>query len=491
VPPEVQDLVTRELDLIREAAGPATGAIFPYEVDYGAFTPSGHYTATPELERYYRAVTWYGSVPLYPARGGAGEVASEPLEQAIQAILFTEALFRWSLGRIGPIDKWDRLHTSMSYLYGREDALHPRDALRLIEEIFGRRPDLEELGDPGKLRTFVAGAAELAAEKGVPPVFKFVGPFVGMDRSLLDQLGGGAPGVRGQDLLALLGSEAARDGDARTAERAARLQEMRRELDAMPLEGWHSSAVGGFLWALRPLLAPKGPGFPSFMEGPGWEARNLLTGLSALALLYLEAWQGKAPGEEGPAWRSPPAAAPVYVEPEPSFYARLAWLARYTREFLDGRDLLTGSAAEGLRRLEQAATLLKKAAAQELANTPPSGDQAQRLGAWAETMAGMLADLGVPQDKGLPGHPGAVVTLYRAGERVFQAALGPPLEIVAAVPVEGRLYLARGAVLASREVTRPADAPLTDRRWLEILSGGAPPFPPWASGFLVLPGTAD
>ncbi len=492
VPAEVQDMVSRELDLIYAAAGPATGAVFPYEVDYEVFVPHGHYTWTPELERYYRAVTWYGSVPLYPTRGKAGEVGAEPSDQVIQAILFTEALFRWSLGRIGPIEKWDRLYTSMSFLYGQDDALHPRDALRLIEEIFGRRPNLDELADPAKLRTFVLKARELAAVKGVPPVFKFVGPFVSVDRAILDRLAGdGVSGVRAQDLLALLGSETARAGDAHTPDRAARLEQMRKELATIPLERWHTSAAGGFLWALQPLLAPKGTGFPLFMEGPAWEGRNLLTGLSALALLHLEDWKAAAPQQEGATWRGSSPAVPVYVEPELAFYARLAWLARYTRDFLDGRDLLTGSAAERLRHFEQLATLLKKAAAQELAGAPLNGDQKQRLGAWGETMAGVLADLGIAGREGLPGHPGAVVTLYRAGERVFQAALGPPLEIVAVVPVEGRLYLARGAVLGCREVTRSADAPLTDRQWLETLAEGAPPFPAWTGNFLLPPPPAD
>jgi len=491
VPVEVQDLVGRELDLIRAAAGPATGAIFPYEVDYGAFVPQGHYTWTPELERYYRAVTWYGSVPLYPTRREAGEVTAEPSDQLIQAILFTEALFRWSLGRIGPIEKWDRLYTSMSFLYGQDDALHPRDALRLIEEIFGRRPDLNELADPGKLGTFGARAGELAAAKGVPPVFKFVGPFLSVDRAVLNRLAGDGAAVRAQDLLAVLGSGPAQVPEARTPDRATRLERLREELAAMPLERWHASMAGGFLWALQPLLAPKGAGFPSFMEGPAWEGRNLLTGLSTLALLHVEGWKATTPRQEGATWHVQPPAVLVYVEPELTFYARMAWLARYTRDFLDSRDLLTGMAAQSLRHFEQLATLLRKASAQELANAPLNGDQKQRLAAWGESMAEILANLEVTGREGLPGYPGAVVTLYRGGERVLQAALGPPLEIVAVVPLEGRLYLARGAALGCREVSRPADAPLTDRQWLATLAQGVPAFPAWTGDFLVLPPAAD
>lgn len=492
VPAEVQDLVGRELDLIRAAAGPATGAIFPYEVDYGAFAPRGHYTWTPELERYYRAVTWYGSVPLYPTRREAGEVTAEPSDQLIQVILFTEALFRWSLGRIGPIEKWDRLYTSMSFLYGQDDALHPRDALRLIEEIFGRRPDLNELADPARLGTFVARARELAAAKGVPPVFKFVGPFSSVDRALLNRLGeDGVGAVRAQDLLAVLGSRPAQPAEAPAPDRATRLERLREELAAMPLERWHASTAGGFLWALQPLLAPKGPGFPSFMEGPAWEGRNLLTGLSTLALLHHEGWKAAAPQQEGATWHAQPLAVPVYVEPELAFYARMAWLARYTRDFLDSRDLLTGVAAESLRHFEQLATLLRKAAAQELANAPLNGDQKQRLGAWGQALAEILANLEVTGREGLPGYPGAVVTIHRAGERVLQAALGPPLEIVAVVPADGRLYLARGAALGCREVSRPAEAPLTERQWLETLTEEVPPFPAWTGDFLVLPPAAD
>ena len=69
VPSEYEQIVDQQVELIMEAGGKDGSLIIADFVDdYGAYRPVGHYAGDPELENYFRGMTWFGRVhfPLKP-----------------------------------------------------------------------------------------------------------------------------------------------------------------------------------------------------------------------------------------------------------------------------------------------------------------------------------------------------------------------------------------------------------------------------------------
>jgi hypothetical protein len=63
--------------------------------------------------------------------------------------------------------------------------------------------------------------------------------------------------------------------------------------------------------------------------------------------------------------------------------------------------------------------------------------------------------------------------------------VGRAHELIAVVPIEGKLVLARGATLSYFEFKQPAANRLTDESWQAMLSRGKTPAPPvWTRSFL-------
>jgi hypothetical protein len=70
-------------------------------------------------------------------------------------------------------------------------------------------------------------------------------------------------------------------------------------------------------------------------------------------------------------------------------------------------------------------------------------------------------------------------------QMVLEEAVGDPMFIYVAFPVDGQVYLARGGVFSYYEFTQPMSDRLTDEAWQNILSSGATPgLPSWTSSFV-------
>jgi hypothetical protein len=76
------DAVAEEVALVTDHAGFATSPILGLEVDYSLFGPRGHYTRTPELGRYFRAMSvlgQYGFLIANPAQLRTGLLLADLL----------------------------------------------------------------------------------------------------------------------------------------------------------------------------------------------------------------------------------------------------------------------------------------------------------------------------------------------------------------------------------------------------------------------------
>ncbi len=90
----VVEFASAQVEQILLAAGRERSVLFPeFEDDYGAYKPVGHYAGDPELENYFRGMTWYGRVhfQLKDAQNPAFKPSRVPL-------IITLALRRARLG---------------------------------------------------------------------------------------------------------------------------------------------------------------------------------------------------------------------------------------------------------------------------------------------------------------------------------------------------------------------------------------------------------
>jgi hypothetical protein len=66
----------------------------------------------------------------------------------------------------------------------------------------------------------------------------------------------------------------------------------------------------------------------------------------------------------------------------------------------------------------------------------------------------------------------------------LEEGVGYPFNIYAIVPIEGELYMTRGACFSYFEFIQPISDRLTDEAWQEILQTDTPPLPLWVESFM-------
>ena len=109
LPPETANLARQEYNLIENAEGKASSPLFGYELDYSLFTVRGHYTRSEELGKFFRAMSWYGLVPM-PFYDGLN-VRDE--ESAVRAIVTAISLCR-APAEDG-VSLWENIYSTTSF----------------------------------------------------------------------------------------------------------------------------------------------------------------------------------------------------------------------------------------------------------------------------------------------------------------------------------------------------------------------------------------
>src|SRR5579872_425969 len=103
LPPAASEMVDREMERIQASQGYTVSAIFPYKLDYSQFIVRGHYTKSAALQRYFRAMMWYGLAPMAVRYENDGHWVRAD-EQIRQSLLLTRSLYQ-----TGTIQTWDRI----------------------------------------------------------------------------------------------------------------------------------------------------------------------------------------------------------------------------------------------------------------------------------------------------------------------------------------------------------------------------------------------
>jgi hypothetical protein len=488
--------VEAELDLVRAhldfAHSPTTGAA----VDYSLFGPRGHYTRTPELTRYFLAMSSLGLTAFRLSDEGQMRTG------LVLAQVVTEDA---ELTRM-----WTQVYEPTAFLVGLADDFTPAE---LVASADSADPDWRDEPDVVDSAFVAATVAELRALRDVAidpeqASMRVMGARFTLDSFILDQMG--HPNVENRldpsplDVAATFGSRWAyqRQVEAGVAanfpDYVGQVETMTDLVSGRGIADWAGTVYDAWLYAIQPMWSPHGAAYPDFMRTDAWTAKAHNTGLASYAELkhdtLLYAKQAFAQGETDP---PPPLNPRHWVEPAPVVYARLAAVAGLMRDGLGSRDLLADDVDEILVTLIDMYERFERLARDELASVAISAED----NTWLETisprfellwlLAGEDLDSSGAITGGFAQSPNDMAALIADimsnPSEALEVATGYIDTIYVLVPNdEGVFQVARGAVFSYYEFWVPRGDRLTDEEWREMLVAGTQPDrPAWSSAFVV------
>lgn len=511
IDPLVETTVAQQVDQIMAAAGRDYSVLFPdFEDDYGAYKPVGHYFGDPDLEAYFRGMTWFGRVHFRLSDEDPNRIPSR------LPLIVTLAMRRAAVADQTAAECWTTIHELLTYLIGPSDDGGPPEYAALMDEIYGSSPSPSSLADdalweefkdrkdeiptPRINSTFVDWVStDMEEERG----WRFMGQrftldafiFQNMIFDMVDPLGDQRRLFpSGLDVAAAFGSDLALDtldemGETIYPNYYDQMDLMREAVQAQPQEEWLNRFYNSWLYSFFPVVTTSSDLFPPFMRTDAWGYKNINAILGSWAelkhdtILYSKMPEGAGGG--GPPSSGP---APGYVEPNPEAFYRMAYMAESLETGLsmlipdttyELRDRISGFGWLGGKLRE-----LGDIAVKELSGQPLSQDDFYTI----QDCLGRTECWSIkPYDTGVEMPPAPVIAAVSGAEQsVLEAAVGYIDRIFVVVQLEGTLQIAQGGIFSYYEFLQPRSNRLTDQEWREMLESDNPPLlPPWASNFLL------
>jgi hypothetical protein len=477
-----------------------------YCEDYSQYVPRGHYTRDEQLQRYFRAMMWYGRINLRLKHARETQLA----------LLITRLIRQTRVGKAPAADVWASVYDPTVFLVGKSDDLGFHEYGPLMDAVYGPSPDLSLLADDARLEAFIEAAKQLPPpqvnsmwvyiwedEEEATQGFRFMGQRFVLDAYIFEQLIEREVGDRllpkGLDVFAALGNEEAyvildEMGETDYPRYDEQLEKVKGEIAALEIDSWVQNLYWNWLYALRAVVAPKDEAYPSFMRTQAWARKDLHTALGSWTELkhdtILYAKQVMAELGGGGFEEEPPHG---YVEPNPEAFARLLALTQMTRAGLEERGLiLEGSGI--FWDLESMIPLLQSIAERELSGGEITTEEYERLnfyGGWLEHMTLSAADSDGQATYSLEfteDEQAALVADVATDPSgyVLEEAIGRIFEIYVVVPDGvGGLQIAKGGVFSYYEFPWPMDDRLTDEKWRAMVTAGeGPEQPEWTEVFV-------
>jgi len=532
IPSEVAGLVKKELELIQAHGGVSGSPIFSQDCppgcnpcdtnpppqcrdqaclceDYSQYVPRGHYTRSEQLQRYFRVMMWYGRINL----------RLQKPDETRMALLITYILRNTQVAGKPATEIWARVYDPTVFIVGKADDLGIYEYSALWDSLYGASAQPSALADKAKLDAFLQAARQLPPPQvnsmwvyiwedkaQVTQGFRFMGQRFTLDAYIFQQLIWRNVGQQGKerwlpkglDVMAAMGSKEAftileQMGETAYTNYPQQMDKVRKQVSALQTDSWTQNIYWSWLYALQPLVEPKGSPYPSFMQTQAWTRKDLHTALGSWTELkhdtILYAKQVMAEMGGGGEEPEPPRS---WVEPNPEAYARLLTLSRMTHDGLKSRNLLTENTQANLTRLDDLLSFLLTVSQNELAGKPLSQGDYERLKYFGGELEAMTLAAADPQGEGRPffseDDQAALVADVATDPngQVLEEATGRIFEIYAVVPNgKGGLNIAKGGVFSYYEFPWPMNDRLTDESWrAKVKAGQAPPQPEWTSSFI-------
>ena len=327
-------------------------------LDYSRYRPRGFYTRSPDLQRYFRAVSWLQSIPFrvsndeellailmlgntvtYRRFGGDFSAIVQGREFKSFFEIFREF--------VGAGDDWDIMKAAHeAQNLGSDDLSRKRKDLLEDAEGYGRGPKIND-----QVR-FAPDDPTKTAE----PNFRIISALRTPDAILFhrttDLRQFKRPFPDGLEVCAALGSSYARS--KLTGKDRKKLLET---IDKSKTFFKGDSLYIDYLHCLAALVDKPEPDAPKFMSGEPWQIKSCQTALAGWAQLrHTWALQAKQTVHYLGMTEKPPG----FVEPEPEFFARMAELVRRTEALLQDAGVLKPDMKQLAGEMRAAATLIEE-----------------------------------------------------------------------------------------------------------------------------------
>ncbi len=491
---DTNPMANADLKLIAKHADITDSAVTGAKMDFSQFVPRGHYTRSEKLKKYFMAMMWYGLSP-FPAKSP---------KASLQAILMTKALQSASVGGTSALKLWDTIYEPTAFYVGTADDYTYNHYIKVLDKVYGKNSSVNQLADQSKLEMFTAEVAKLPApgiDNGAGTggrQFRFMGqrfiPDSRIMRQMTDDLVTERGIPRGLDIFAAMGSDRALshlkkyDNVDRFANYDVQMAKMRKEMAEKPRSTWQSNLYYGWLWSLQSVVEPAPKGYPSFMTNDAWLDKSLFTALGSWTelrhdtILYAKQSVSECGGDS----EAPPTPK-GYVEPNLEFWTRLQWLNKYTMDGLNSRGLLSEETKDKFTRMDDWLSFCRKITIKELTGKPVTKEEYDQICLYGAELESLVisfsgGDLLSDTDKDMA----LIADVHTDGSTgvCLEEATGRAAAIYVVVPIQGKLYLTRGAVYTHYEFEWPSSDRLTDEAWQKMLkSGKTPKLADWIKSF--------
>lgn len=487
---DVKDTVEYELNHINKAAMIDESAITGVFEDYTQYVPRGYYEGDEELERYFRAMMWFGRIHF--------EQADEELDRS--ALLIAKMLSEDTEA----YELWESIYDVTAYFAGASDDNGVNEYIPILNEANENGVTTNDLLTDKDLFTRLHKATgELPSpqinsipikdgEDNVIPGFRFMGQRFTIDAAIMQKLiyrnvKENSKDVKRMlpdvlDVPAALGSDIALDileenGVVDYEGYSENMNKLREALSAENEALWSASLYAGWLNTLRPLLDVKGEGYPVFMQGEEWAKKDLecfagsFTELKHDTVLYSK----QVMAEMGGGWSEEPDDR-GYVEPEPLVYARFADLSDQTALGLQKYGMLTVSDQENLSRLSQMADTLLEISKKELRDETLTEEEYEFIRSYGGNIEHFWMEAVRDKSDGEEGIttqecPAALVVDIATDPNgpVLEVGTGSPSQVYVLVKVDGKVKIAKGSVYSFYQFAWPMEDRLTNTRWHQMM----------------------
>ncbi|MDR1133888.1 MAG: DUF3160 domain-containing protein, partial [Synergistaceae bacterium] len=492
-----------ETEKIMAASEMEVSGITGQKIDYTLFKPRGHYTISPEYERYFRAMSYVGLAEL-PMFGMDGKPIAHNVAAAAAIALAMDA----------QRGNWETFEDAMTLLIGVPNAGDPKiyrgivrkrlgdggqDAWALLgdEAVIARlAEDIAENVSGPKIRS-VAGIDAAGADfESRSAVFRISPKRFTYDAYIMNRLTSPSVGTdenprnmpKGTDVMAVFGSSAAdalskNDYDIENYE--ASLAELKDEA-AGYLAGENTVYAS---WLETFLAGFKDSGSEQFFYGTeGWRWKKLATNLASWAelkhdtILYAEQSMAEM-GEGGDNWYAggfEPPRPRGYVEPDPQFFSAMLGATDNLRAFIegfgvedndgDGETKYSDRLGKFSAMLESMRDIARKEVTKETLSPGEYASIKETARAFDRFL--LLPGYGMLTDDGELRKMACVADTATNGwdMTVLEAASGTPRAIyVFANDKSGGARVTKGYVFSYYEFERSVSERMTDEEWKAIV----------------------
>ena len=482
VPAAAESTVSAEISKIMAAE-----QILPCEIneeneDYTQYKVRGYYEGDETLEKYFKAMMWYGRI-TFP---------TDKEDTQKSALLISRAL-----GLVGA-SEWSAVYSVTSFFAGNSDDNGVAEYLPCaIKAYDGLLEDGDLISNKDGFDKYMAAVKELPApsinsipvlvtEDNVVQGFRLMGQRFTIDAYIMqnliyraveaNDLGGARMLPDVLDVPAAFGSDTALETALKAGAEvfpgySRNMTKLRAMVEEIEPEFWNANIYSGWINALVPLFSVKGEGYPSFMQSREWLKKDLecfagsFTELKHDTVLYSKPVMAEMGGgwEEEIDFRG-------YVEPEPELYAKMSTLTKNMSDGLKNMNLLNADDEANLSKLAETCDILLDISVRELKGESLTDEEYEFIETYGGTLEHFWYDAfsdGTSNYIDIGEHPASLVVDIATDPNgsVLELADGEPSVIYVVVPVEGTLRIARGVVYNFYQFTVPLNARMTDDEW--------------------------